>query len=153
MRERKSARLLVINPSRKVLLFRFLHKEGALAGDDYWATPGGGLEGGETFQLAAVRELHEETGIRVGTVGEPVADRRFPMQLPSGEWVTSVEQYFVVHAPDQPLSRAGWTSSEAQVMADHRWWSAHDLRSTEAIVWPESLVEMLEEAGVFEPSL
>jgi hypothetical protein len=75
------------------------------------------------------------------------------MQLPSGEWVTSVEQYFVVHAPDQPLSRAGWTSSEAQVMADHRWWSAHDLRSTEAIVWPESLVHMLEEAGMFEPSL
>ncbi|AZD54443.1 NUDIX hydrolase [Pseudomonas chlororaphis subsp. aurantiaca] len=153
MRERKSARLLVINPSQKVLLFRFLHKEGALAGDDYWATPGGGLEGAETFQLAAVRELHEETGIRVGTVGEPVADRRFPMQLPSGEWVTSVEQYFVVHAPDQPLSRAGWTSSEVQVMADHHWWSADDLRSTEAIVWPESLVEMLEEAGVFEVSL
>ncbi|AZC50271.1 NUDIX hydrolase [Pseudomonas chlororaphis] len=153
MRERKSARLLVISPSRKVLLFRFLHKEGALAGDDYWATPGGGLEGGETFQLAAVRELHEETGIRVGTVGEPVAGRRFPMQLPSGEWVTSVEQYFVVHAPDQLLSRAGWTSSEVQVMADHHWWSVDDLRSTEATVWPESLVHMLEEAGVFEPSL
>ncbi|SDZ68600.1 hypothetical protein SAMN03159453_06074 [Pseudomonas sp. NFIX28] len=33
MRERKSARLRGINPSRKVLLFRFLHKEGALAGD------------------------------------------------------------------------------------------------------------------------
>ncbi|AZC81774.1 NUDIX hydrolase [Pseudomonas chlororaphis] len=153
MRERKSARLLVISPSRKVLLFRFLHKEGALAGDDYWATPGGGLEGTETFQLAAIRELHEETGIRVGTVGEPVAGRRFPMQLPSGEWVTSVEQYFVVHAPDQPLSRAGWTSSEVQVMADHHWWSVDDLRSTEATVWPESLVHMLEEAGVFEPSL
>ncbi|SFQ01700.1 ADP-ribose pyrophosphatase YjhB, NUDIX family [Pseudomonas sp. NFPP07] len=153
MRERKSARLLVINPSRKVLLFRFLHKEGALAGDDYWATPGGGLEGDETFQVAAIRELHEETGIQVCAVGEPVASRRFPMQLPCGEWVTSVEQYFVVHAPDQPLSRAGWTSAEAQVMADHHWWSADDLRATEAIVWPEALVEMLEEAGVFEPSL
>lgn len=82
-----------------------------------------------------------------------MAGRRFPMQLPSGEWVTSVEQYFVVHTPDQPLSRAGWTSAEAQVMADHHWWSAEDLRSTEAIVWPEALVEMLEEAGVFEPSL
>ncbi|PMY30650.1 DNA mismatch repair protein MutT [Pseudomonas sp. GW456-L14] len=153
MRERKSARLLVINPSRKVLLFRFLHKEGALAGDDYWATPGGGLEGDETFQVAAIRELHEETGIQVSAVGEPVAGRRFPMQLPSGEWVTSVEQYFVVHAPDQPLSRAGWTSSEAQVMADHHWWSADDLRATEATVWPQALVHMLEEAGVFERSL
>lgn len=31
MRERKSARLLVVSPARKVLLFRFLHKDGALA--------------------------------------------------------------------------------------------------------------------------
>ncbi|KPB76961.1 hypothetical protein ALQ51_02831 [Pseudomonas cannabina] len=32
MRERKFARLLLIGPSRAVLLFRFQHKEGALAG-------------------------------------------------------------------------------------------------------------------------
>jgi hypothetical protein len=31
MRERKAARLLVINPAHEVLLFRFVHKDGALA--------------------------------------------------------------------------------------------------------------------------
>lgn len=46
MRERKAARLLVINPAQQVLLFRFVHKDGALAGQDYWATPGGGVEAG-----------------------------------------------------------------------------------------------------------
>lgn len=45
MRERKSARLLVINPSRKVLLFRFLHKEGALAGMTIGPRPVAGLKG------------------------------------------------------------------------------------------------------------
>ncbi|WP_259741050.1 NUDIX domain-containing protein, partial [Pseudomonas poae] len=55
MRERKAARLLVISPSRNVLLFRFIHKDGALAGRNYWATPGGGLEDGETFHAAAIR--------------------------------------------------------------------------------------------------
>lgn len=41
MRERKAARLLVISPAKQVLLFRFEHKDGALAGRNYWATPGG----------------------------------------------------------------------------------------------------------------
>jgi hypothetical protein len=36
-------------------------------------------------------------------------------------------------------------------MADHRWWSAEQLRSTQEIVWPEALVEMLEQAGAFKP--
>lgn len=84
MRERKAARLLVISPSRDVLLFKFLHKDGALAGENYWATPGGGLEDGETFHAAAIRELREETGIQVNTVVGPLADRRFSMLLPSG---------------------------------------------------------------------
>lgn len=150
MRERKAARLLVISPSHEVLLFRFVHKDGALAGRNYWATPGGGLEHAETFQAAAIRELREETGIQVETVIGPVAERQFSMLLPSGETVLALEQYFVVHAPNQVLSRAGWTVHEARVMADHHWWSAQELRSTEETVWPEALVEMLVDAGIFK---
>jgi len=151
MRERKAARLLVISPSRDVLLFKFLHKDGVLAGRNYWATPGGGLEDGETFHAAAIRELREETGIQVNTVVGPVADRRFSMLLPSGETVFAVEQYFVVHAESQILSSSEWTLHETQVMADHHWWSAPELRSTGETVWPEALVEMLVDAAVFTP--
>lgn len=53
------------------------------------------------------------------------------MLLPSGETVFAVEQYFVVHAQSQTLSSSEWTLHETQVMADHQWWSAHELRSTE----------------------
>ena len=151
MRERKAARLLVISPSRDVLLFKFLHKDGALAGKNYWATPGGGLEDGETFHAAALRELREETGIQVNTVVGPVADRRFSMLLPSGETVFAVEQYFVVHVNSQIISSSEWTLHETQVMADHHWWSALELRSTGETVWPEALVEMLVDAAVFTP--
>ena len=151
MRERKAARLLVISPSRDVLLFKFLHKDVALAGKNYWATPGGGLEDGETFHAAAIRELREETGIQVNTVVGPVADRRFSMLLPSGETVFAVEQYFVVHVDSQIISSSEWTLHETQVMADHHWWSALELRSTGETVWPEALVEMLVDAAVFTP--
>uniref|UniRef100_UPI00048EA817 NUDIX hydrolase n=2 Tax=Pseudomonas TaxID=286 RepID=UPI00048EA817 len=143
MRERKSARLLVINPDQQVLLFKFVHKDDALAGSEHWATPGGGLEEGETFQAAAIRELREETGIQISSVAEPVAERRFEMLLPSGEWVFSVEQYFVVQVADPTLSRADWTAHELKVMAEHHWWSVEELRCTEQTVWPEALLEML----------
>jgi 8-oxo-dGTP pyrophosphatase MutT (NUDIX family) len=152
MRERKASRLLVINPSQEVLLFRFVHKDGPLAGQNYWATPGGGVEAGETFEVAAIRELREETGIKVDTVAAPIADRKVPLMLPCGETVLAIEQYYVVHAPDEALSKAEWTAHETQVMADHRWWSANALRSTEETVWPQSLIDMLVKEGVFQPA-
>lgn len=72
MRVRCSSRLLIINSSRQVLLFRFVHTNDALAGRSYWATPGGGVEHGESFEQAAIRELKEETGIIRDNIGKCV---------------------------------------------------------------------------------
>jgi 8-oxo-dGTP pyrophosphatase MutT (NUDIX family) len=141
MRVRLSSRMLIINGETRVLLFRFVHKAGALAGQDYWSTPGGGVEDGETYQQAAIRELREETGIIRESVGEPVATREFALQLPDGEHVQSREKYFVVRVEDVALSRQEWTRQEADVIADHRWWSRDDLMQTTNIVWPENLLE------------
>jgi 8-oxo-dGTP pyrophosphatase MutT (NUDIX family) len=149
MRERPSARLLVINPFKEVLLFKFHHTKDALAGNSYWATPGGGVEEGETFHEAAIRELHEETGILIKEIAAPIAERRFQMRLPNSETVFSVERYFVVHVEQMTVSRSGWTAQELQVMTDHRWWSESDLRATDATVWPDTLIDMLVKGGVF----
>lgn len=149
MRVRESARLLVISPHRRVLLFRFVHTKGPLAGDNYWASPGGGLEPGETFQAAAQRELKEETGFETAVPEQHVLTREFPLRLPDGETVVAHERYFAVHVDNEDVSRQGWSQQEIDVMADHRWWSSQALRDCTDIIYPEGLLDFLETNGYF----
>jgi 8-oxo-dGTP diphosphatase len=58
--ERVSARAIVITNDRKVILIHRIRND-----REYWVTPGGGLEGDETYVEAVKRELKEEVGIDV----------------------------------------------------------------------------------------
>jgi 8-oxo-dGTP diphosphatase len=148
LRKRPSARLLVVNPAGRLLLFRFVHRTGALSGQDYWATPGGEVKDGETFEHAASRELQEETGICAASLGQEVWQRTFVLQLPNGEYVIADERYFLIRAATGRVSREGWTAEETDTMVDHHWWSMNDLSRTAETVWPKNLVALLEHAGV-----
>ncbi len=143
MRRRPSSRLLVIDQNNRVLLFRFVFNRGPLAGRNYWATPGGALEAGESFADAARRELFEETGILRGAIGQEVAEREFVLQLHDGECVMAEERFFLVRIADQSLSRDHWTPIEIEVMTEHRWWSVEELTSTSEAVFPETLATIL----------
>lgn len=149
MRRRPSSRLLVLDPAGCLLLFRFAHQHGALAGHTFWATPGGGLEPGETFAEAAIRELKEKTGIAVDSIGDPVARREFVMTMPDGEQVVADEQFFVVIVEEQRVLRDRWTTLEVEVMTDHNWWTADALKATQDKVWPNNLPELLTLAGLW----
>ena len=148
MRTRPSARLLVIGPDDRVLLFRFMLANSKLAVKDYWATPGGSLEGNETHAEAARRELFEETGFVSGISDAPVAEREFVLQMSDGENVLAVERFFLTRVDKPVLSNAGWTEVEKQIMVEHRWWSVAELRATSEAVFPENLVAMLATVGV-----
>ena len=55
------------------------------------------------------------------------AKRLVGMQLADGEHVLAIEQYFVVGADTESISREGWTAEEVEVYSLKRW-SLHKIR-------------------------
>lgn len=143
MRTRPSARVLVLDQFGCVLLFKFVHSDGPLGGRTYWATPGGALEDGETFEDAALRELAEETGFPAQQLTGEVGRRSFELQLTNGEVVWAEERFFGVRTTRNSISDRDWTENERDVLADHHWWSSEELRRTTEIIFPDGLLEMV----------
>lgn len=97
---RTAARVVLVDAQQRVLL---------LSGTDpqvdsrWWITPGGGVETGEDVAAAALRELAEETGYRLGPddlVG-PIW-RRVARFVFTGVDYEQTEYYFVAAAPRSP---------------------------------------------------
>ena len=143
--QRRTARVLLIDDHDRILLLA--DSDPGIPGSGWWITPGGGIDPGESDLDAAVRELEEETGLRVppsALVG-PILVR--PVVHGYTDVVIDQEDvFFASWVPAFEVSDAGYTAEERRTMTASCWWTREELAATTEEVWPVDLVQVWAEA-------
>ncbi len=139
--ERSTSRLVVADRDGAVLLFLTYGRDHAVP--PRWITPGGGVDPGEDFQVAGIRELREETGLVVESVGEPflvhdlhVDTDWHPYEL--GHWA-----WFSIRTDRFEPDDAGWMPDEHVDIVASRWWSVDDLETSGEPFEPADLPDLI----------
>lgn len=140
---RIGARVLLLDQHDRVLLMH------ARDPDDpdhrWWELPGGGLDDGESFHEAAMREVAEETGIQLSydDIGPCVwiRESRFHYR---GRDHHRVEHVFLAR-PDDTASLVALkpTANEKVGLIERAWLTTAELRTCEDKILPAELPDLL----------
>ncbi|MEU1349319.1 NUDIX hydrolase [Streptomyces sp. NPDC005775] len=137
---RKVSRLVLLDPEDRVLLLHGFEPEDPAS--TWWFTPGGGLEGDETREQAALRELAEETGITDVELGPLLWQRMCSFPFDGRRWEQD-EWYFLARTAQTTTDTSGQTGLERRSVAGLRWWTSAELSAARETVYPTRLAELL----------
>jgi 8-oxo-dGTP pyrophosphatase MutT (NUDIX family) len=124
LRLRDAARAVVLDHDDCVLLVRFEFPNWT-----GWATPGGGVDAGESHEQAIRRELVEEVGLEDFELGPVVWTRTHLFEL-GIDWDGQVERYFLVRTERfEPVPKLSWEQLNAEFVTAVRWWTRDELEA------------------------
>lgn len=137
---RPSARVLVIDDFDRLLLF----SAGDLSnGTLRWFTPGGGVRMGESHEDAAVREVHEETGLADITLGREVWRGHPWIMVRDGVTYEVRQRYFLARVAAFKIDTSGFEEVEKAAITGHHWWTVAELFATDDVLRPAGLPQLL----------
>jgi 8-oxo-dGTP diphosphatase len=134
--QRRSSRAILLDSTGRVLLIRFsATRDGTTF--VFWATPGGGVEAGETDLEAAQREISEELALDVNLIG-PIhitANRFSHENVP----VENTDVFFLGRLDLAEPQLHAVTADERAAMQMVSWWSCDEIDQTTEIIFPPDL--------------
>jgi G:T/U-mismatch repair DNA glycosylase len=146
---REAVRALVVDARDRLLLLRF---ENAVTHEVWWATPGGGVEAGESDEAALRRELAEECGLALGDPG-PVVWRREHVFPWNAELLRQAERFHLIRVERHDVNPTIDLVPEG--VYGHRWWTLDELETTGERLAPRTLAtglrKLLREGPPAEP--
>lgn len=114
---RRVSRVVLLDPQDRILLLHGHEPDDPTV--SWWFTPGGGLEGDETREEAALRELAEETGITEVELGPMLWRRSCSFPFAGRRW--DQDEWYYLARTDRTETRAtGQTELERRSVAGAR---------------------------------
>jgi ADP-ribose pyrophosphatase YjhB (NUDIX family) len=136
---REGVRAVVLDDDDRILLVHFEFPDWTL-----WATPGGGVEPGETLETAIRRELLEEVGLVDVDLGPVIWERThvFPFAEFSGQY----EKFFLIRTSTSVINPS---FSQQELLAERltasRWWTVQEIReASDELFAPRRLASLME---------
>lgn len=143
--ERHAVRVVVRDRDGRILLFRTRDVTEPEQGE-WWELPGGGVDAGETYLEAALRELREETGIiaRPDQVGRPAWRRTATFRYRQARRVQhEVVVEVVLDGRGAAIDETGRLDYELEDYTDFRWWSVGEIEAHDGRFYPGRLPLLL----------